>query len=77
MAGIAFSLAFVWQQPPVFKQSPDPQSQIFLGLGASRWTGLPPANVRHPFIATLRWAWQTEDRAFLVMDYPPVPVSLQ
>eukprot|EP00667_Euglena_gracilis_P002427 EG_transcript_2427 len=29
------------------------------------------ANVRHPFIATLRWAWQTEDRAFLVMDYLP------
>eukprot|EP00668_Euglena_longa_P000896 GGOE01001082.1.p1 GENE.GGOE01001082.1~~GGOE01001082.1.p1 ORF type:complete len:458 (-),score=84.65 GGOE01001082.1:218-1468(-) len=29
------------------------------------------AKIKHPFIVSLRWAWQTIDRAFLVMDYMP------
>eukprot|EP00669_Euglena_mutabilis_P007287 TRINITY_DN2620_c0_g1_i1.p1 TRINITY_DN2620_c0_g1~~TRINITY_DN2620_c0_g1_i1.p1 ORF type:complete len:432 (+),score=79.88 TRINITY_DN2620_c0_g1_i1:1120-2415(+) len=29
------------------------------------------ARVRHPYLVGLRWAWQTSDRAFLVMDYMP------
>jgi hypothetical protein len=29
------------------------------------------AKIKHPFIVGLRWAWQTLDRAFLVMDYMP------
>jgi len=32
------------------------------------------AKIKHPFIVGLRWAWQTLDRAFLVMDYMPVRI---
>ena len=28
--------------------------------------------MKHPLVVSLRWAWQTGERAFLVMDYMPV-----